>query len=352
MKTSDFEYDLPPELIAQTPAPEREAARMLVLDRRSGQLSHRTVRDFPDYLNPGDALVLNDTRVIPARLFGRKKESGGRVEVLLLEEESPGVWLALYKAAGRARPGQCFEIGNDRIRGELLSREPEGRFRLRLACEGPLLQALEEEGLPPLPPYIHRPKGVPEEGTAVRAQDRDRYQTVYARRPGSIAAPTAGLHFSRVLLDAVAARGVSVEAVTLHVGMGTFKPIASDELDGHVMHEERYEVSAGTAARLNGLRAAGGRWVAVGTTSARVLETATDDQGALRAGSGRTRLFIRPPHRFRAVDALLTNFHLPRSTLLVMIATLAGRETVLRAYAEAVRERYRFFSYGDCMLIV
>jgi len=352
MKTADFDYDLPPELIAQTPASERDAARMLVLDRRDGSLTHRTVRDLPAYLAAGDALALNDTRVIPARLFGRKEGSGGRVEVLLLEEETPGVWLALFKSAGRARAGLRFVFGNDRIRGELLSREAEGRFRVRLTCVGPLLRALEEEGLPPLPPYIHRPKGAPPEGDAFLVRDRERYQTVYARRPGSIAAPTAGLHFTPALLEAVQARGAAIETVTLHVGMGTFKPIAAEELDGHVMHEERYDVSEETAARLNGIRAAGGRWVAVGTTSARVLETATDEQGRIHPGMGRTRLFIRPPYRFKAVNALLTNFHLPRSTLLVMIAALAGREIVLQAYAEAVRERYRFFSYGDCMLIL
>jgi S-adenosylmethionine:tRNA ribosyltransferase-isomerase len=352
MKTADYDYDLPEELIAQTPAPEREAARMLVLDRRTGLVQHRGVRDLPDYLHPGDALVVNDTRVIPARIFGSKDGSGGRVEVLLLEEEQPGVWLAIYKAAGHAHAGGRFVLGRGRIHGEILEREDGGRVRMRLACEGSLLEAIEAEGLPPLPPYIRRPKGCPENGSDVRALDRERYQTVYARWSGSIAAPTAGLHLSEALLAAIRARGVEVVPVTLHVGMGTFKPIASDDLEGHVMHDERYEVSPGAAEALNRVRQAGGRLVAVGTTSARVLETAADEAGTIRSGGGRTRLFIRPPYRFKAVDALLTNFHLPRSTLLVMIATLAGREAVLKAYAGAVRERYRFFSYGDCMLIV
>ncbi len=352
MKTADYDYELPEELIAQMPAPEREAARMLVLDRRTGLLQHRGVRDFPEFLNPGDALVVNDTRVIPARIFGNKEGSGGRVEVLLLEEEKPGLWLAIYKAAGHAQVGGRFNLGHGRIQGEILERDTGGRVRMRLACEGSLLAALEEEGLPPLPPYIRRPKGVPEDGAGVRALDRERYQTVYARWSGSIAAPTAGLHLSEALLEAIRARGVTVVPVTLHVGMGTFKPIASEELDGHVMHDERYEVSPESAETLNRVRRAGGRLVAVGTTSARVLETAADDGGVIQSGSGRTRLFIRPPYRFKAVDALFTNFHLPCSTLLVMIATLAGREQVLQAYAEAIRERYRFFSYGDCMLIL
>ncbi len=353
MKTADFDYELPEELIAQTPAPEREDARMLVLDRDSGALAHRTIRDLPGYLNAGDALVVNDTKVIPARLFGRKAPSGGRVETLLLEEESPGLWLAIYKAAGYARPGARFALGrNDRIQGEVLSIEGAGRVRMRLTCEGALLDALEEEGLPPLPPYIRRPKGRPEEGDERGVLDRERYQTVYAREPGSVAAPTAGLHLSAPLLEALRAKGVGLARVTLHVGMGTFKPIASEALADHVMHEERYAMTPETADLLNRTRAAGGRIVPVGTTSARVLETAADESGLLRAGSGRTGIFIRPPYRFKAVDAMLTNFHLPRSTLLVMIAALAGREAVLKAYAEAVRQRYRFFSYGDCMLIV
>jgi S-adenosylmethionine:tRNA ribosyltransferase-isomerase len=350
MKTADYDYDLPTDLIAQTPPPEREAARMLVLDRKTGAILHRSVRDLPEYLHPGDRLVLNDTRVIPARLFGRKEGSGGRVEVLLLEEEGPGLWLAIFKTAGHPREGARFWLGRDRILGELIRREPGGRARIRLSCEGSLLEALEAEGLPPLPPYIRRPKGLPEDGTQL-AVDRERYQTVYARHPGSIAAPTAGLHLTHALLDRIRERGAGVATVTLHVGMGTFKPISTETLDAHEMHEERYEVSEATADALNLARKAGGRLIAVGTTSARVLETAADERGIIQAGEGRTRLFIRPPYRFKAVDAMLTNFHLPRSTLLVMIATLAGRDAVLNAYQEAVRERYRFFSYGDCMFI-
>jgi S-adenosylmethionine:tRNA ribosyltransferase-isomerase len=351
MKTADFDYDLPPELIAQTPPPRREDARMLVLDRETGVIRHQGIGDLPDLLRPGDALVLNDTRVIPARLFGRKEGSGGRVEVLLLEEEAPGLWLAIFKTAGHPKDGARFWLGKDRILGEMLQREPGGRAHLRLTCEGSLLEALEAEGLPPLPPYIRRPKGNPEAGDEVQARDRERYQTVYAREAGSVAAPTAGLHLTHALLDAVRAKGVTTAAVTLHVGMGTFKPIASETLDGHVMHEERYEVSAAVADQLNRVRQAGGRLIPVGTTSARVLETAADERGMIQAGRGRTRLFIRPPYRFKAVDAMLTNFHLPQSTLLVMICTLAGRAQVLNAYAEAVRERYRFFSYGDCMFV-
>jgi S-adenosylmethionine:tRNA ribosyltransferase-isomerase len=351
MKTADFNYDLPPELIAQTPPARREDARMLVLDRSTGAIRHLGIRDLPGLLRPGDALVLNDTRVIPARLFGNKEGSGGRVEVLLLEEEGPGLWLAIFKTAGHPAEGARFRLGRDRILGELLKREPGGRAHLRLTCEGSLLEALEAEGLPPLPPYIRRPKGSPPAGDPRHATDRERYQTVYAREPGSVAAPTAGLHLTHELLGAVRAGGVTTASVTLHVGMGTFKPIASETLDGHVMHEERYEVPEAVAASLNRVRQAGGRLIPVGTTSARVLETVTDEGGVVRARGGRTGIFIRPPYRFKAVDAMLTNFHLPQSTLLVMICALAGREAVLNAYAEAVRERYRFFSYGDCMFI-
>lgn len=350
--TATYDYELPPELIAQVPPPRREDARMLVLDRASGTLEHRTIGDLPDFLRPGDALVLNDTRVIPARLFGSKEGSGGRVEVLLLEEEGPGLWLAIFKTAGRPKEGARFLLGNGRIRGELLGREPGGRAHLRLACEGSLLEALEEVGLPPLPPYIRRPRTGAEPGDPLRLADKERYQTVYARAAGSIAAPTAGLHLTHGLLERIRERGVETAAVTLHVGMGTFKPVSAETLDGHVMHEERYAVSTETGARLNAARRAGGRLVTVGTTAARVLETVTDGAGEVHPGEGRTRLFIRPPYRFKAVDALLTNFHLPRSTLLVMICTLAGREAVMAAYREAVRERYRFFSYGDCMLIL
>jgi S-adenosylmethionine:tRNA ribosyltransferase-isomerase len=351
MLTSDFDYALPPELIAQTPPPRREDARMLVLDRRTGAVQHKGVSDLPGFLRPGDALVLNDTRVIPARLFGNKEGSGGRVEVLLLEEEGPGLWLAIFKTAGHPKPGARFRLGRDRILGELIQREPGGRARLKLSSEGPLLEALEAEGLPPLPPYIRRPRGTPAPGDAVQAADKERYQTVYARASGSVAAPTAGLHLTQDLLDTLRAKGVSIAKVTLHVGMGTFKPIDSETLDGHVMHDERYEVPDAVAEQLNRARQAGGRLIAVGTTSARVLETVTDEQGVVHAGSGRTRIFIRPPYRFKGVDGMLTNFHLPKSTLLVMICTLAGHENVLNAYAEAVRERYRFFSYGDCMFI-
>jgi S-adenosylmethionine:tRNA ribosyltransferase-isomerase len=324
---------------------------MLVLDRLTGAIQHKGIRDLPGFLRPEDVLVLNDTRVIPARLFGNKEGSGGRVEVLLLEEEAPGLWLAIFKTAGHPQPGARFRLGRGRILGELLQREPGGRAHLKLTADGSLLEALEAEGLPPLPPYIRRPRGTPPSGDSLLASDKERYQTVYARAAGSVAAPTAGLHLTHALLDAVRAKGADTAAVTLHVGMGTFKPISSETLDGHVMHEERYEVPESTADRLNRARRAGGRLIPVGTTSARVLETVTDEQGVVHAGSGRTRLFIRPPYRFKAVDAMLTNFHLPQSTLLVMICTLAGRDAVLNAYAEAVRERYRFFSYGDCMLI-
>lgn len=341
MKISDFDYDLPEDLIAQEPIEPRDAARLLVVPA-SGPLAHRAITDLPELLAPGDLLVLNDTRVIPARLLGRK-ESGGKVELLLCEPLAGGLgrrWRAMGQASKPIRPGARLQF--DGLAATVEASEGEGFYAVVLDREGPELEsALERAGRLPLPPYIRRAPG---------AADRTRYQTVLARKPGSAAAPTAGLHFTPALLDRLAARGVERTTVTLHVGPGTFLPVRAERLDDHRMHGERYEVPEEAAAAVARARARGGRVVAVGTTSARTLESAWRD-GRLVPGEGRTELFIRPGHAFGALDALLTNFHLPRSTLLVLACALGGRERILAAYREAVARRYRFFSYGDAMLL-
>ncbi len=355
MNTSEFDYRLPPELIAQEPAPVRSAARMMVVRRAGGSLEHRRVAELPALLRAGDLLVVNDTRVIPARLFGRKPSTGGRIEVLLIEESpgpaaGAGVWEVLLKASRPPAAGSVLELAGGRIRAEVLGRSEGGRARLRLTHDQPLMDILAEAGVTPLPPYIRRPRAGGDPRRA--ALDRDRYQTVFARAPGAVAAPTAGLHFTPELLAELAARGIGRAAVTLHVGPGTFKPIDSATVEAHRMDPERYRVPAETARLIAAARERRGRIVAVGSTVVRTLETVAAERGAVTAAEGRTALFIRPPHVFRAVDALLTNFHLPTSTLLVMVSAFAGLELARRAYAEAIRERYRFYSYGDCMLIL
>ncbi|HET7754224.1 MAG TPA: tRNA preQ1(34) S-adenosylmethionine ribosyltransferase-isomerase QueA [Anaeromyxobacteraceae bacterium] len=340
MKISEFDYELPEELIAQEPIEPRDASRLLVVPDDGG-VRHARFVDLPDLLEPGDLLVLNDTRVIPARLVGAK-ETGGRCEVLLLEplDAERARWQAIGQASKPMRAGQRLTFG--RLGACVESIEGEGFLTVKFDVSGDALDAaIEREGRIPLPPYIRRAPG---------AADRDRYQTVVARAPGSAAAPTAGLHFTPELLARIEARGVARAHVTLHVGPGTFLPVRVEELGEHRMHEERFEISAETARAFSDCRRRGGRVVAVGTTVVRALESACDG-AALRAGPGRTALFITPGHRFRAVDALVTNFHLPRSTLLVLVCAFAGRERVLAAYGEAVRERYRFFSYGDAMFL-
>ncbi len=352
MKTELFDYGLPSDRIAQQPLPDRAQARLLVVRRGSGAFEHRRVADLPALLNPGDLLVVNDTRVIPARLRGRRSDTGGRVEVLLLEELEPGRWNALLRAR-RARPGLALELASGRIAAEVLEAAGMGRVTLRLHSDAPLAAVLEAEGETPLPPYIKRGPGAGQaEDAAQRARDRDRYQTVYARVPGAVAAPTAGLHFTAASFEALARRGIGRAAVTLHVGAGTFQPVTADRVELHRMEDERYTVPADTAARLAGTRAAGGRIVAVGSTVVRTLETVAARYGTVRADTGRTDLFITPPYAFRAVDVLLTNFHLPRSTLLMMVSAFAGLDLIRGAYAEAIRMGYRFYSYGDAMLIL
>ncbi len=340
MRTADFDFELPPESIAQHAVPRGES-RLLVLDRE-GPERHRTVRDLPVLLRAGDLLVLNDTRVIPARLFGRRA-GGGLIELLLVErpnESNKNEWDALARPGRRARPGTVIEL--EGLTAEVVDKREDGRHRLRFS--EPIEPHLDRLGHIPLPPYIQRPDA---------EEDRERYQTVFARQPGAIAAPTAGLHFSEALLREIAAAGIETATVTLHVGIGTFKPVAVEQVAEHRMDSERYEVPEATAEALRQVRARGGRVVAVGTTVVRTLEAAAlaSGGGEVRPGQGSTALFITPGFRFQAVDVLLTNFHLPRSTLLMLVSAFAGRERVLAAYAEAVREGYRFYSYGDAMLL-
>jgi len=337
--TRDFDYELPPSSIAQEPAP-RGDSRLLVLDR-TGPERHARVRDLPRSLCAGDLLVLNDTRVIPARLFGRRSAGGGQIELLLIEKIDRGderTWDALAKPGRRAQPGTTIDFATG-LTAVVTEKDPDGRHRLRFS--EPVEGHLDRLGHIPLPPYIHRPD---------TPEDRERYQTVYADKPGAVAAPTAGLHFSAGLLGEIAAAGVAIARVTLHVGIGTFKPVAVEALEDHRMDRERYEVSEEAAEAVRRTRGSGGRVVAVGTTVVRTLESAAlAGSGEVRPGSAATNLFITPGFRFQAVDALLTNFHLPRSTLLMLVSAFAGRERVLAAYAEAVREGYRFYSYGDAM---
>ena len=356
-QTADFDFDLPQELIAQTPSPERDQSRLLVLHRASGKLEHRQFRDLLEYLHPDDLLVLNDSRVIPARLRGVNLHTGGQFEILLLEENATNDWWAMMRPAKRARVGSeivLLDAGKPtEIRATVLDTNDEGHRRLRFSGTQNILNELDRLGEVPLPPYIERP-------AASKAQeDRERYQTVYAQPPGSVAAPTAGLHFTESLLAEIRARGLQICFVTLHVGLGTFAPVKAETLSAHKMHEERYALSEETARTINDAKREGRRVIAVGTTSVRVLESVAEEHaGTLVAGPGRTRIFIFPPRDFKIVNVMLTNFHLPCSTLLMLVSAFAapaetrGRDMVLSAYAEAIRERYRFFSYGDAMLLL
>jgi S-adenosylmethionine:tRNA ribosyltransferase-isomerase len=342
VRTSDFEYELPGELIAQVPTTRRDESRLLVLRRGTGATEHRLFRDLVEYVRRPDTLVLNESRVIRARFLGTKRGTGGRVEMFLLKELGPGRWEALVRPGARIREGAVLDFGG-RVSARVASVLRDGKRVVELSADGDLGRALDEVGRVPLPPYIDREPD---------AADLERYQTVYARVDGAVAAPTAGLHFTERLLASLAERGVGIARLTLHVGLGTFRPVAVEDPDEHEMEEERYDVSEELVGAVERTKATGGRVVAVGTTVARTLETVVDASGSLRAGSGATRLFIKPPHRFRSVDALVTNFHLPRSTLLMLVSAFGGRENVLAAYREAVRLGYRFYSYGDAMLIL
>ena len=350
MLTSEYDYELPDELIAQRPAEPRDASRLMVVDRRAGTIEHRRFADLPGLLDPRDVLVRNDSRVVPARLVGRRTATGGKWEGLFLREREDGAWEVLGRTRGRPAIGETIVVGEDPGLTLALEGRGEGGSWVVRPLPGPAdgegaraFDLLARHGLTPLPPYIRRGRG--------EAEDVARYQTVYARRPGSAAAPTAGLHFTEGVFAELAARGIEVVDVTLHVGVGTFRPIESETVEAHRMHSEWAELDAETAASLNEAKSRGGRVVAVGTTSARTLETAAAS-GRLGPFRGSTDLFIRPGHDFRAVDALVTNFHLPRSSLLVLVSAMAGPGLIRDAYAEAVRERYRFFSYGDAMLIL
>lgn len=347
MRTDDFIYELPPELIAQHPAERRDKARMLVVNRTTQTWTHRHVSDLPDYLRADDLLVLNNTRVIPARIFGHKS-SGGRVEFLFLEETEPNIWQVLMRASRRPRPGTRVTLGHHGAAVEILEEGELGRAVVKVISDQPFLKVLEADGIAPLPPYISRDYSEEHD----TPEDRARYQTVFASRPGAVAAPTAGLHFTQELFERLAGIGVQRTEVTLHVGIGTFRPVSVDRVEDHVMDEERYEITAEAAGAIAKAHAAGGRIVAVGSTSVRTLETVAARPEGFGACTGRSGLFIHAPYSFKLVDVMLTNFHLPKSTLLMMVCALAGREFMLEVYREAVQERYRFFSYGDCMLIL
>jgi len=338
--TSDFDYFLPEELIAQHPSEKRDCSRLMTLDKKNGATGHHLFRDIAGILRPGDCLVLNDSRVLPARLFGVRPD-GGAVEALLLRDTGEGVWECLVKPGRRIRTGARLSFGEGALFGEVVGHSPEGNRLIRFECKGLFLEALDTLGEMPLPPYIKE-----------RLEERERYQTVYAKHPGSAAAPTAGLHFTQELLDELGARRVACAYLTLHIGLGTFRPVKAERISEHHMHSELCIVSEKAADTVNAARARGGRIVAVGTTSCRTLESMADENGLLRPGSRWTDLFIYPGYTFRMTDALITNFHLPKSTLIMLVSALAGRENVLAAYREAVDMRYRFFSFGDAMMIV
>lgn len=340
MKTSDFYYDLPQELIAQDPLEERSSSRLLVLDRKTGEREHRVFREIVDFLHPGDCLVVNNTKVIPARLMGVKEGTGAGIEVLLLKRCEDNVWETLVKPGKKARPGVRISFGEGLLTGEVLEVVEEGNRRIRFTYEGIFEEILDRLGQMPLPPYITH-----------QLKDKNRYQTVYARHEGSAAAPTAGLHFTPELLEAIKEEGVKLAHVTLHVGLGTFRPVKVEDVAKHHMHSEFYMIEEEQARLINETKGAGGRVICVGTTSCRTLESAADEKGVLHAGSGWTDIFIYPGYGFKLMDALITNFHLPESTLLMLVSAFSGKEQVMAAYEEAVKERYRFFSFGDAMFI-
>ncbi len=340
MKTSDFYYDLPQELIAQTPIQQRDASRLMTLDRSTGETRHCHFYDLPDFLRPGDCLILNDSRVLPARLLGQRLPGGGACEVLLLTDRGEGTWECLVRPGRKMRPGAKLSFGDGELTAEVTGEIEGGNRLVRFTYQGIFLEVLERLGKMPLPPYIK-----------AELQDRERYQTVYSRHNGSAAAPTAGLHFTPKLLETIAAKSVGIGYVTLHVGLGTFRPVKEEDITDHTMHSEYCILPQKTADLINQTRTAGGRCVCVGTTSCRTLESWAGEDGHMEARSGWTDIYIYPGYRFKVTDALVTNFHLPESTLVMLVSAFAGREHVLAAYQEAVRERYRFFSFGDAMFL-
>lgn len=340
MKTSDFYFELPPEQIAQDPLEDRSSSRLLVLDKTTGEYEHRVFRDITGYLRPGDCLVLNNTKVIPARLFGVREGTGAQIEILLLKRQENDIWETLVKPGKKARPGTKISFGDGLLTGEVLDIVEDGNRLIRFSYEGIFEEILDQLGQMPLPPYITH-----------KLKDKNRYQTVYAKYDGSAAAPTAGLHFTPELLREVQEQGVEIAEVTLHVGLGTFRPVKVENVLEHHMHSEYYEITAEAAQKINRTKENGGRVICVGTTSCRTIESAADEQGHIRPCSGWTDIFIYPGYRFKVLDSLITNFHLPESTLLMLVSALAGKEHILAAYEEAVRQGYRFFSFGDAMFI-
>ena len=341
MKTSDFYYDLPKELIAQDPLEDRSSSRLLVLHRKSGRVEHRVFTDIVEYLKPGDCLVRNNTKVIPARLYGTRVDTGATIELLLLKRMENDVWETLVKPGKKARKGAVISFGDGILTGEIIDVKEDGNRLIQFRYEGIFEEILDQLGQMPLPPYITH-----------TLKDKNRYQTVYAKYEGSAAAPTAGLHFTEELFQKLEEKGVLVANVTLHVGLGTFRPVKVDDVSKHHMHTEFYQVTKEEADKINKAKQAGGRIVCVGTTSVRTIETVADDGGIIHPGAGETAIFIKPGVKIKAVDALITNFHLPESTLLMLVSALAGKEQVMRVYEEAVQERYRFFSFGDAMIIL
>ena len=340
MKTSDFYFDLPKELIAQDPLEDRSSSRLLMLDRKTGAREHRIFRDIVEYLNPGDCLVINNTKVIPARLYGAKEGTQAKIEILLLKRREGDVWETLVKPGKKAKPGTKISFGDGLLTGEVLDVVDEGNRLIKFTYDGIFEEILDQLGQMPLPPYITH-----------QLKDKNRYQTVYAKHDGSAAAPTAGLHFTPELLRQIEEKGVKIAHVTLHVGLGTFRPVKVEDVTQHHMHSEYFFIEEDQAKLINDTKAAGGRVIAVGTTSCRTLESAVGEDGKLKATSGWTDIFIYPGYQFKVIDALITNFHLPESTLLMLVSALAGKENIMNAYEEAVKERYRFFSFGDAMFI-
>lgn len=341
MKTSDFYYDLPQELIAQEPLKDRSSSRLLVLHKDSGEIEHKIFRDITEYLKKGDCLVINDTKVLPARLIGARKNTGARVEILLLVRKDLDTWEVLTYPGKKAKPGDVITFGDGRLEAEILEVIEGGNRIVKFHYDGVFENILEELGEMPLPPYITH-----------KLEDKNRYQTVYAVHDGSAAAPTAGLHFTPELLQQIKDMGVEIAHVTLHVGLGTFRPVKVEDVTNHEMHSEYYVVEESEAEKINNVKKNGGRIIAVGTTSTRTLESVTDENGVVHAGSGWTKIFIYPGYKFKAIDCLITNFHLPESTLIMLVAALVGKDRILDTYKIAVEEKYRFFSFGDAMFIV
>ena len=340
MKTSDFNFDLPQELIAQDPLEDRSSSRLMVLNKESGEITHRIFHDITEYLQPGDCLVINDTKVIPARLIGTKEDTGAHIEILLLKRKENDIWETLVKPGKKCRPGARVVFGNGELKAEIVDVLEDGNRLVHFEYEGIFEEVLDRLGQMPLPPYITH-----------QLKDKNRYQTVYAKYEGSAAAPTAGLHFTPELLQQIQDMGVSIARVTLHVGLGTFRPVKVEDVTRHVMHTEEIHVTEEAAERINATKAAGGRVICVGTTSCRTIESAADEHGIVHAMQGDTGIFIYPGYSFKVLDGLITNFHLPESTLLMLVSALAGKDHIMAAYEEAVRERYRFFSFGDAMFI-